>query len=116
MNFDTARTAAVDVNFDVYGVTATVTRPSPLDTPVSCTVILRVEQIDERRPFGSDFQKREARRVMSFRKEDFATQLPRGTSVVAPERKGGTDKTWVVETIERIDAYCWHMVVSLAVS
>lgn len=116
MNFDTARTAAVDVNFDVHGVPATVTRPAPNDTPVSCTVINRVESLQERRPFGGDFQKREGRRVMSFKKEDFATQLERNTSVVAPERKGGADKTWVVDSIDRVDAYCWHMVITLAVS
>ncbi|MDP1570344.1 MAG: hypothetical protein Q8L86_10095 [Vicinamibacterales bacterium] len=115
-NFDTARTAAVGANFGVYGVPATVTRPAPDNAPVTCTVINRVEQLQERRPFGGDFQKREGRRVMSFRKSEIATQLPRGTTVVAPERKGGADKTWVIDSVDRVDAYCWHMVVTLAVS
>jgi len=112
MNFDTARTAAVDANFGVYGVPATVTRPAPDDTPVSCTVILRVEQLQERRFPGGDLQKREGRRVMSFQKADFATSLPRGTTVAAPERKGAADKAWQIDSIDRVDAYCWHMVVT----
>lgn len=116
MNFDTARTAAVDANFGVHGVPATVTRPAPENTPVSCTVILRTVQLQERRPFGGDFQKREGRRVMSFQKADFATSLPRGTTVAAPERKGEADKSWVIDSLDRVDPYCWHMVVTLAVS
>jgi hypothetical protein len=116
MNFDTARTAAVDANFGVYGVPATITRPAPDDTPVSGTVILRVESLPEQRPFGQDFQRREGRRVLSVRRDDFAAALPRGTTVVAPERKGGTDKTWTVEGQERADAYCWHHIVALTVS
>jgi len=47
--------------------------------------------------------------VMALPRADL-TNVPRGTSVVAPESPGGTDKTWVVDGLERVEADTWRVI------
>ena len=64
-------------------------------------------------PYGTDFQRREPRRVLAVKRADVVT-LPRGTVITAPEKLGGADKTWRVDGLEReIDAYYWRAIVVL---
>jgi len=102
MDLGPLRTLALEINLAAHGVSATVTRPAPDDTPVSTTGIWYTQPLDETRPFGTDFQRR-----------DLST-LPRGTTIVAPETIGGTDKTWVVDGLERVEADTWRAIVRQA--
>jgi len=113
MDLGPLRTLALEINLAAHGVSATVTRPAPDDTPVSTTGIWYTQPLDETRPFGTDFQRREPRRVMALPRADLST-LPRGTTIVAPETIGGTDKTWVVDGLERVEADTWRAIVRQA--
>ena len=50
---------------------------------------------------------------MALPRADLST-LPRGTTIVAPETIGGTDKTWVVDGLERVEADTWRAIVRQA--
>jgi len=110
MDVGSLRSLVLSRNQAWHGVTATVTRPAPDDTPVSTTGIwspFSPQQDDQ--PVGTDFRRREPRRVMALPRADL-TNVPRGTSVVAPESPGGTDKTWVVDGLERVEADTWRVI------
>ena len=99
---------------DAFGLPATVTRPSPDTTPIVTTGVWIPEletgtghaKFTEPQPYGSDFRKREGRRVMCFPRAAVPT-LPRGTTVVAAEEAGQAAKTWSVDGLERVDADWW---------
>lgn len=47
-------------------------------------------------PASAEFQRREVRRVGSFRRSEVPT-APRGTTFDAPEKPGASDQTWRVD-------------------
>jgi len=104
MDLGPLRGLAFGVNLNIWGVPATVTRPAPDNTPVETRGIWTSE-LDERRPFGTDFQRREPRRVLvlprAFASPDGTVAslptLPRGTSITALDCLGGTSRTWIVD-------------------
>jgi len=92
---------------EAFGVPATVTRPAPDNTPVETTGVW-VSSLEEARPVGTDFQRRDPRRVMALPRDVLST-LPRGTMVVAAEELGGVVKTWKVDGLDRVvEADCWR--------
>lgn len=95
---------------EAFGVPATVTRPSPDDDPIA-TPVIWLSPEDSDRPYGTDYQRREPRRVMGVPRTTVAG-VPRGTLVVAPELLGGTDKTWRVdEMLRSADVDLWRLAV-----
>jgi len=86
-----------------FGVPATVTRPAPENTPVATTGIW-LSSLDEDRPFGTDFQRRAPRHLLSIAREAGLTHIPRGSVIVAPEQVGFALRTWRVDGYERVDS------------
>lgn len=79
-----------------FGVPATVTRPAPDNAPIT-TSIAWVNTTTDALPAGIDLQRAEHMKLMSISLIDVPS-VPRNTVVVAPEIKGGEDKTWQVES------------------
>lgn len=78
-----------------FGVTATVTRPAPDDTPID-TEAIWVPLDTAEVPEGSPWMREEEMRCLAFDRDAVPT-LPIGTSILAPERRGGPVKEWVVD-------------------
>lgn len=98
---------------DTFGLPITVTRPDPYNDPVQTTGIwISTDHMGgglvEPRPYGTDFQRREPRRLLAVTRNDQLPTLPRGSSVVAPEYLGGPAKTWTVDGLEHVEADCWR--------
>lgn len=113
MTFGPLRSLVLSLNQATHGVTATVTRPAPDNTPIATTGIWEVAPKDDSQPYGTDFRKVDRRRVMALARADLPT-LPRGTTIVAPETLDGENKTWVVDGLERVDADTWRVIVLLS--
>lgn len=113
MDLGPLRTLALGLNLSAHGVPATVTRPAPDDTPVVTTGIWITTPLDEQRPVGVDFQRREPRRVMALPRSALAS-VPRHTIVVASETIGGANKTWRVDGLERTDADVFRVILVAA--
>ncbi|HXG88771.1 MAG TPA: hypothetical protein VNJ02_10580 [Vicinamibacterales bacterium] len=108
------RTLALELILGAHGVAATVTRPAPDNTPITTTVIWHSKPADEQQPTGVElFSKVGPRRVMVIPRATVAT-LPRGTSISAPERGGGTAVNWTVDNSDHVEADCWHAIVRRA--
>jgi hypothetical protein len=105
------RALALTINFGVYGVPATVTRPAPDDVPIETTLVW-LPLLTEDRPVNSDIHRRDPRRVLALRRTD-VSHAPRGTLIAAPELGGATTKTWRVEGIDRMDADHIRLIVGL---
>lgn len=103
MDLGPLRTLACEVIQAAHGVAATVTRPAPDGTPVSTTGLWLTTPLEELRPHGLDFQRREPRRVMALPRRTFDS-VPRGSLVSAPERLDGTPTDWRVDGIDQQDA------------
>ncbi len=85
----------LDAILEAFGVSATVTRPAPDNTPIATTVMWHTPTSDVQ-AFGSDLALQEPRRVVMVPRGDVPT-LPRGTTVVAAEQRGWAQKTWKVD-------------------
>lgn len=94
-----------------FGVAATVTRPAPDTTPIATTGIWLDEALEEERPYGTDFQRRDPRRLMAIPRADVST-LPRGTLIAAPELAGKVIRTWRVDGLAHVDPEWWQGVVT----
>lgn len=88
--------------FDAFGVPATVTRPTPDDTPIETTGIWVPEQT-ELAPPGLGFGRNEPRKVLAFRRDQVPT-LRLETRIVAPDPESGVVKTWLVDGYVHGDA------------
>lgn len=85
--------------FAALGVPATVTRP--VSDPIETTGIwVPTAAVDV--PESADFRRREAQRVMAFRRDQVPT-APKGTIVLAPEVTGGPVLRFVVDGPEHAD-------------
>lgn len=115
MDLGPLRTLALEINLAAHGVSATVTRPAPDDTPVETTGIWHTAPPEDAQPYGTDFRRREPRRILALPRADLPT-MPRGTTISAPETIGGTAKTWTVDGLERVEADTWRVLVTLALS
>lgn len=112
MDLGPLRTLVSDLNFRVHGVAATVTRPAPDNTPVVTTGIWLSPPLEEPRAVGTDFQRREPRKVLALPR-NVLSKVPRGTTVVAPEAIGGANKTWRVDGYDRVEGDHYRVIVVL---
>src|SRR6185369_6164730 len=113
MDVDALRAQAQTVMFDTIGVDITITRPVPDDTPIAAIGIWMDQPPDESRPIGTDFQRREPRRLMAIIRTASLTSLPRGTVISAPELQGGTPNDWRMDGFSRpaeVDEFRVHLV------
>ena len=92
-----------------FGVPATVTRPAPDDDVIETAGIWLTETA-ETQPFGTDFRRREPRRLIGLARSVVPT-LPRGTLIVAAEFVGGVEKTWRVDEFDRAESDQWRAIV-----
>ena len=93
------RALALDLIASGLGVVATVQRPAPDDTVISTRGIWITAPLEETRPYGTDFQRREPRRVFALPRAAVPT-LPRGSTIVAAEYPGGAIKVWRVDGLD----------------
>lgn len=105
----------VETVMTAFGVPAIVTLPNEYPLPPT-TGIWSAFPLDDDRPVGTDFQRREPRRVFSLPRSVTAS-MPRGALIEAPEVLNGPVKTWRVDGLARpVDPEFWHVIVILAVS
>jgi hypothetical protein len=110
---DALRTQAQAFMFATIGVPITIARPEPDSAPIATTGIWMVQPPEEHRPFGTDFQRREPRRLMAIRRIPGLETFPRGTVITAPELQGGTATDWRVDGFSKpveTDEYRVHLV------
>jgi hypothetical protein len=102
------RALVLDTNFTTHGVAATLTLPN--QDPVDTTVIWQATPLEEDRPTGTDFQRREPRRVLSLPR-GVSSSLPRGSIIEAPDAFGGPVKAWRVDGLAAGDTSVWRVIV-----
>lgn len=97
----------LDPILEAFGVPVTVIRPAPDQTPITTTGVWLSPRFDEER-VGSDFTKREPRRVMALPRSDIPPPLPRQTLILASEVSGGTIRTWRVDGFDEVQSDEWR--------
>lgn len=109
------RALVLSVNQSVHGVPATVTRVAPASTtPITTTVLWpSATPLQEDQPYGLELARKGPRRVMAVPRVD-VDSLPMGSLIVAPEQPGGTNVTWRVDGMERVEADTWRAIVMVA--
>ena len=88
------------LNLAAHGVPITVTRPGATLTP---TTGIWHAPLTEPQAFGTDFRRRDPRRVMEIPRDATLDDVPRGSVIVAVDRDGGIAKTWRADGLERSD-------------
>lgn len=88
------------LNLGAHGVAITVTVPN--GTPVA-TLGIWHQPLGEAQPVGTDFRRREPRRVLEIPRTATLEAVPRGSVITAPDRDGGATKTWTADGLERSD-------------
>jgi len=112
MDLGPLRALALDLTSSAHGVTATVTRPAPDQAAIVTRGVWITFPLEEPRPYGTDFQRREPRRVLALPKSALAT-LPRGTVIVAADRVGGSIKVWRVDGLDpQVVTEQWRAIVT----
>jgi hypothetical protein len=94
-----------------FGVRATVTPPSAAAVE---TTGVWMTPAEEPQPLGSDFSRREPRRILAIPITDTLETVPRGTLIEAADEPGGTTKTWRVDGLERSEPGLMRVLVVLA--
>lgn len=103
----------LDPALDAFGLPAIVTRPAPDDIPID-TKGFWIQPLEEAQPYGTDFKRREPRRVFVLSRTALPT-LERGTTIVAAEIAGGEAKTWRVDGFDRaVDPDHWRAILVLS--
>lgn len=87
-------------NFATHGVSATVTRPQPRDTPVA-TSLIWLEPDPDLAPAG-EVARMDHRRIAALRRDDLP-QVERGTTVRAAELPDGVARDWIVDGVVRVE-------------
>lgn len=98
MGFGALRALVTSVNFSTFGVAVTIERPTLDAEPIEATGIWLTPRTEDV-PVGTEFQRRERRRVMALR-ATAVSSVPRGTVINAPETEGGTIRRWRVDGID----------------
>ncbi len=99
MDFGPLRALALDLTASAHGVAATVSRPAPDDALIVTRGVWITTPLEETRPYGTDFQRRDPRRVFALSRATVPT-LPRGSVIVAAEYLGGAIKVWRVDGLD----------------
>lgn len=84
-----------------FGLPVTVTPPG--EATVS-TYGIWVTSLFEDPPFGKDLTRRDPRRLMAIPLNSSLADIPRGSLIVAPEKKGDASKNWNVDAVEKTEA------------
>lgn len=114
MDLGPLRALALDLTSSAHGVVATVTRPAPDQAPVVTRGVWITTPLEEPRSYGTDFQRREPRRVLALPKATVPT-LPRGSIVVAADVVGGSIKVWRVDGLDpQVIPEQWRAIVTEA--
>lgn len=109
MDLGPLRALTLSLNQSAHGVPATVTRPSPDNTPIDTRVIW-LTNVTDGVPANLELQRRDPHRVMVLSRAEVPT-VPRGTYVMAPEKAGDATERWRVDGTERVDADVVHVTV-----
>lgn len=99
MDLGSLRALTTSINFSVHGVDATVTRPSPNDTPI-VTRAIWVTPDTPAEPSGADFTRSESVDRLSLPLVDVPS-VPLKTVIVAAKR-GESSRTWLVDSHDHI--------------
>lgn len=102
MGLSTLRALVVNTNLRAFGVSATVTRPAPDDTPIETTIIWLTPPTEDV-PTGASHQRRDAIQMLAIPRSAVPT-VPRGTQVAVPGPLGGDVLTWRVDATDRVEA------------
>lgn len=103
---------SLDPALSAFGVSVVVTRPDYDDTPIATTGFWLSPLTDDQ-PVGTDFTRREPRRVLVVPRAAVPT-APRGTLVTAPELEGGASRTWRVDGFQQVaDPDHFRLIVAL---
>lgn len=89
-------------SLEAFGVAITVTRPSPSTGSVATTGIW-ISPLVEVRPFGTELQRRDPRQVLAVLRTAALPELPRGTTILAPDQAGAAVRTWRVDGYDRVE-------------
>lgn len=122
MDVDALRAQAQTVMFATIGVPITVTPPQQ-DAPAVVTTGIWISeagqtlrgpsQIEEPRQIGSEFQRREPRKVLAIPRDAVLSTLPRGSFIQAAEALGGPVRTWRTDGFDRVEPDVWRVIVVL---
>jgi hypothetical protein len=100
----------IDVALDAFGVSAVVTRPGLNQTPITTTGFW-ISPLEETRPYGTDVQRGNPRRVFVLSRAAVPVMPDRGTRIVAPLQQGAAAETWKVDGFERaVDVDHWRLI------
>lgn len=114
MDLSALRGRVLAANLAAHGVPATVTRPSPDDTPVTLVGIWITPIADEQLPAGRDYPRTEPRRIFAIPKTSLLSGCPRNSLIVAAET-GAASRTWRVEGYEQAASDHWRVMLVPAV-
>jgi hypothetical protein len=78
---------------------------------VVTTGIWQTFPVEDFQPYGTQFQRRDPKRILALPR-NVLDELPRGSTIVAPERHGGPNKTWLVADLDRLEADHWRAIVT----
>jgi len=84
---------------EAFGVPGTVTIPD--GTPVATDVVWILPSTPEYP--SEEFARREPKRVLAISRDEIPL-VPRGTVIVAAERLGDVERTWIVDSLAHLDA------------
>lgn len=114
MNLGALRALATSLAFATHGVPATVI---PFGGGPIATRVIWLPQVGTEaqtftdRPFGSDRERRDPRRVIAVERVACLTALPRGSVIVAPERSDLEPATWTVDGHDMTDVAQFRVMV-----
>lgn len=111
MSLGPLRALAQAVSVGVLGVPATVTRPFPDETPVTTTAVWLPPPPEEAQPVGTDFRRREPRRLLALPRDAALPSMPRGTVISAPEDPDGAAQLWRVDELALTQYDQWRVLV-----
>lgn len=97
MNASALRARTLAANFAAFGVSATVQLPGGVD-PISTRIVWMTPTGEQRPTFSTG--RHEPQRVIALRRNEVPS-APKGTVIVAAERTGDPEKTWIVDDTER---------------
>jgi hypothetical protein len=86
------------IQFGVHGVAAVVTPPGG---PAVATLVIWLTPSTEAVPAGSDFARRESKRILAIRRDE-VPEVPRGTMITTAEPTLSTPDSWRVDAMDSV--------------
>ncbi len=97
---------------EAFGLPATITPPGVGQTPIS-TSGFWVSAMSEEAPVGSEYRRRDPRRIFVLPLSSDVPEQDRGAILAAPEVDGGVTKTWqVVGLGQTVEPDCQRLIVT----